>query len=152
LGHVIFSEIFYDAPGKENVEEWVKLYNPTAEQIEIVNWSIIDNAGEWKFSAVIGRKSHLLIARNSEGFRNLTGCDADIDGMTRGLNNDGDYIMLKDGSKEIDFVAWESGYNKSHPDWTIESKDGSIKRISLLEDTDLPADWVAGVPEPCSDA
>lgn len=150
VNHIIFAEVFYDTPGNESDEEWLALYNPTNARVEVSNWSLTDNTGTWKFSSSISPKSYLTIARNAGGFNNLTGCDADIAGLTRGLNNDGDYLVLKDGNSEIDFVAWEKGYKNSHPSWTIAAQQGkSIKRISLADDTDSVADWSAGTPNPC---
>ncbi len=150
LNHVVFAEIFYDTPGNDNIEEWVKLYNP-GNSLEIVNWSISDNAGEWHFSASAPAKTYLTIARNSGGFKNLTGCDADISGFTRGLNNDGDYLVLRDTSgNEIDSVAWENGYEKSHQSWNVTAAMGkSIWRVSLSTDTNSVNDWIAGDAHPC---
>lgn len=152
VNHVIFSEVFYDTPGNESNEEWLKLYNPTDSGIAVINWSITDNAGTWKFTSTISPKSYLIIARSGSGFKNLTGCNADLSGFTRGLNNDGDYLILKDNTgTEIDFVAWEKGYNNSYPQWNITAQQGkSIKRISLASDTDSVADWMVGEPQPCT--
>ncbi len=152
LDHVIFSEIMYDPPGKESAGEWVKLYNPMDSTINALNWSISDNSGEWNFSAAVKSMSHLIIARNAEGFTNLTGCAAGVAGLNRGLNNDGDFLVLRDsGRREIDFVAWAGGHNNSHPSWSVSAKEGkSLLRTSLDNDANSVSDWTSGDPMPCA--
>ncbi len=141
----------YDPPGKEGTGEWLKLYNPADEDAVMLNWSVSDNSGKWNFSAVAKRKSQLVVARSAEGFRNLTGCDADAAGLNRGLNNDGDFLVMRDDSgKEIDFVAWSGGYNNSYPGWGISAKEGYvIRRVSPENDTDTASDWAVAKPERC---
>ncbi len=39
-GHVILSEVFYDIPGTDNGLEWVELYNPTTDTIDLNNYSL----------------------------------------------------------------------------------------------------------------
>lgn len=151
VNRIIFAEVFYDTPGNESDEEWLKLYNPTNADVQMTNWSLTDNTGAWKFTSFISKKSFLTIARNAGGFKNLTGCSADIAGFTRGLNNDGDYLLLKDSNgEEVDFVAWEKGYKNSHPAWNMTAQQGkSIKRIFLSADTDSVADWIAVEAKSC---
>ena len=151
LNHIIFSEVLYDTPGIESDEEWLKLYNPSNGDVDMTNWSITDNSGTWKFTGTINSKSYMTIARNAEGFKNLTGCNANIAGFSRGLNNDGDQLTLKNSNNdEIDFVAWEQGANHSYPSWNITASGGkSIKRISMAVDTDSVSDWSIAEAKPC---
>lgn len=152
LDHLVFSEVYYDAKGDDYANEWLEIYNPTRDAINLSGWSISDNSGTWKFPEItIESSSYIIIARDSEGFQNISQCLPDIDTFTRGLNNNGDQLSLKNSNLQlIDFVAWESGADNAYPDWDIEAGNGkSIKRKSLTEDTDSPEDWLSDQePEP----
>lgn len=152
LDHIIFTQILYDPPGKEDKEEWLEIYNPTDSSLELSGWSITDNSGTWEFpdQTATGPRSYLIIARDSEGFSNLTGCSADIGTFTRGLNNPGDQLSLKNPDlRIIDFVAWERGYNDAYPEWDISAGDGKSIKRKPLTDTDSPGDWLSEQePEP----
>lgn len=148
--NIFFTQVFYDTPGKDSIEEWIEIYNPTDNTIDLKSWTISDNSKSWTFPEItVQSNSYLIIARDLEGFRSLYSCDPDIDSFTRSLNNNGDYLILKDNEdNEIDFVAWESG-DKEYPEWDlIAGNNKSIKRINN-QDTDKPSDWSSNQePEP----
>jgi len=151
---IIFMQVYYDTPGTESNEEWVELYNPSKSTVDVTGWVISDNIGSWTFpEASINGESYFVVARREEGFKNLySGCTPDISGFTRGLNNDGDQLTLKDAEgKEMDFVAWEGGADGAYAEWDLETNDTqSIKRTSFT-DTDSPSDWtISGdLPHKC---
>lgn len=149
LNHIIFTEIFYDTAGTEAKEEWIEIYNPSLNDVNLSGWSIEDNAGSWNFPVMeISPRSYVRIARNSSGFYNATGCQPDISGFSRGLNNDGDQLTLKNNGNEVDFVSWEGGYQNSYSGWNISAAEGkSISRIAI--DTDSPAEWSEGETSGC---
>jgi hypothetical protein len=151
---IIFTQVYYDTSGTESDEEWIELYNPLQRAINLTGWAISDNSGSWYFpESSISGESYFIVARDETGFKSLyANCDPDISSFTRGLNNDGDQLTLKDANgKEIDFVAWEGGANGAYTNWTLQTNDTqSIKRTNM-EDTDSPSDWVLAeaVPEKC---
>jgi beta-lactamase superfamily II metal-dependent hydrolase len=150
---VVFSEIFYDTPGTDSVEEWIELYNNTASTVDVGGWTITDNNGTGSSFTIpsnttIAPNSYLTIAVNSSGFNALYGFDADVVGAIPALNNDGDTLLLKDGSGTLkDQVAWEGGATAGIPTgWgsTTEPAAGtgySIYRTDSTFDSDTYSDW-----------
>ena len=149
LSHIIFTEVFYDPPGKESDGEWVEIYNLALSSVNLSGWVIKDNSGNWSFPGIkISARSYLRIARDSSGFYNLTGCQPDIGTFTRSLNNGGDQLMLKNNGTEVDFVAWEGGRQNAYPEWNTTAAEGkSVSRP--IVDTDSVSDWTVGEPSGC---
>jgi len=155
---IIITEVFYDAPWPEWEYEWIELYNPTYNPINIGGYTIKDNqAGEYTIapSTIIFPGQTLIFARSIEGFRQMYGFDPDFDDFDRRLGNKGDFLILKDVSgNQIDMVAWEGG----KLGWDLVAKEGeSIQRHSLAQGpeawfshrTPNPGD-PAPIPEPAS--
>lgn len=149
LNHIILTEVYYDASGTELKEEWIEIYNPLDAAINLSGWSIEDNAGSWSFPGIeINAGSYLRIGRDSSGFYNATGCQPDLNGFTRGLNNDGDQLKLKNNGTEVDFVAWEEGYQGAYPEWNITAAEGKSISRSII-DTDSVSDWAVNEISAC---
>jgi beta-lactamase superfamily II metal-dependent hydrolase len=150
---VLFSEIFYDTLGDENLEEWIELYNNTSSTVDLAGWYIVDNNGTgWTYTFPSGvtmrPKSYLTIGRDSGGFTAMYGYEADLYGNLPYLNNGGDTLILYDGeNNEIDAVAWEGGASAGIPaGWGSTSNPwaypgNTIVRIDPAVDTDTYMDW-----------
>jgi cardiolipin synthase len=50
--HVIISEVLYDLAGSDNQLEWVELYNPTSDTIDLGNYSLGNGGGDYTYSRV----------------------------------------------------------------------------------------------------
>lgn len=150
---VVFSEIFYDTPGTDAIEEWIELYNGTGSTVDIGGWTIIDNNGTgssftFPGGTTIAAGTYLTVAADSAGFNALYGFDADVYGAISALNNDGDTLLLKDsGGVEIDAVAWEGGASAGIPSgWgsvsdPVAATGNSIVRTDPAVDTGTYIDW-----------
>jgi beta-lactamase superfamily II metal-dependent hydrolase len=150
---VVFSEVYYDTIGTDADEEWIELYNNSDSTVDIGGWTITDNngtGGTYTIAAgeTIAAYSYYTLARNSTGFYNLYGYDADLYGLTLALNNDGDTLILEDASSaEQDAVAWEGGASAGTPaGWgstTLPSAStgSTVVRTDSAVDTDTYADW-----------
>jgi beta-lactamase superfamily II metal-dependent hydrolase len=153
LPKVLFSEVFYDTPGTDGVEEWIELYNDSSITVDIGGWTITDNNGGGATYTVptgktIAPWTYYTIAADSTGFNALYGYDADLYGNIPSLNNTGDTLILKNASsEEVDAVAWEGGANQGTPTgWGSTSAPSaptgsSIVRTDSAVDTDTYADW-----------
>jgi beta-lactamase superfamily II metal-dependent hydrolase len=151
--NVVFSEIFYDTPGNENIEEWIEIYNNTPDSVDLSGWTITDNNGTgytftFPAGATIAAGTYYTVARDSAGFNALYGYDADHYANLPYLNNDGDALILYDSShNEIDAVAWEGGASAGIPDGWGSTSDPwasaghTIVRTDPTVDTDTYADW-----------
>jgi beta-lactamase superfamily II metal-dependent hydrolase len=150
---VVISEVFYDTPGTDSVEEWIELYNNSPVTVDLGGWKIIDNNGSgsaYTFPAgeTIAPGTYYTVAVNSTGFFGLYGFDADIYGYIPGLNNDGDVLLLKNKSAAVmDAVGWEGGSTGGLPDGWGSTTDPAastgytIVRLDPTGDTDTYADW-----------
>ncbi len=109
------------------------------------------NGGTFKLplGTIVKSQSFLTIARNRKGFRQMYGYDPDVSGMSLSLNNNGDCLLLMDGTTIIDAVAWEGGSSKGAPaDWGSSSlpsaqEKTSIHRANLTIDGDSHEDWLS---------
>ena len=153
--HVVFSEVFYDPIGSEPAQEWIELYNPTDVTVDLTDWTIEDNTGTYTISSAteMNAGEYLIIAHNETAFYNLYGFYPSLSDFTLSLNNDGDQLTLKDGEEtEVDFVAWEKGYEGAYPSWDVKANEGeSIQRDPPNQDTDTSDDWINNAnpdPEP----
>ncbi|MFC2143503.1 lamin tail domain-containing protein [Candidatus Aenigmatarchaeota archaeon] len=141
IDHIVFSKVYYDPLGSEWDEEWVEIYNPTENGVDLTGWKIYDNsASPWGFDegVVINPNDYLIIARDLVAFQNLYDCDPDFDSFTKALHNDGDQLILKDDeNQEIDFVAWENYVEN----WDINADGGYVIKRTEWYDTDTFDDW-----------
>ncbi len=150
---IVFSEIFYDTPGTDSVEEWIELYNSSPTEVDLEGWQIIDNNGTgytYTFPAGASIKSgtYLTLAQDSYGFTAIYGYEADLYGSLPYLNNGGDTVILYDSEgAEVDAAAWEGGASAGIPDgWGSTSNPwastgNTIVRIDPTVDTDSYTDW-----------
>ncbi len=147
--HILISEVYYDTPGTDSVEEYVELYNPTAESVDIGGWKIQDPGATYTIPQgfSLAPNSYFTLARDLSGFRSLFGKDPDVTDLSISMSNSGDYLYLLDGNDiEADFVAWEDKF----PSWDIRAKTGRVlERVPILADTDSNADWMSNsLPTP----
>ncbi|RMH69232.1 MAG: PKD domain-containing protein [Gemmatimonadetes bacterium] len=152
VASVVFSEIFYDTPGTESIEEWIELYNPTGSTVDLSGWTITDNNGAGSTYTIppgthLDSASFLTIAADPAGFTALYGADADLYGSIPALNNSGEALILQNGSAMVDAVAWEGGAGAGLPSgWGSTSlpnapQGSSIVRTDPNTDTDTYIDW-----------
>jgi VCBS repeat-containing protein len=136
----VFSEVLYDAINEPS-GEWIELYNPTSQPVDISGWMIEDNGGNWTIPSgtVINAGQFITIARNATEFYNMYGCLPHLTYNKR-LNNAGDdWLRLYNGSIEIDMVRWENA-SVGWPIYANENK--SIQRRPPWQDTNTSADWI----------
>ena len=92
--------------------EWFEIYNPTADPVDLHNWSVSDLGSEFHViaaSVVVPAEGHVVIGRSNDRSRNG---DLKVDYATGGamvLINAGDEIVLSDQYGQlIDEVAWSN--------------------------------------------
>lgn len=159
--NVVFSEVLYDPTGDESLYEWIQLYNPGTSNINIGGWKIVDNNGcgasyTIPMGTIINAKTKFTIARSKDEFKNKWGFYPNLSNLTLGLNNDGDALLLKNGTVIIDQVAWEGGAKGASSCgvptmWGSTTQPNapegqSIYRSSLITDADNYSDWKATIP------
>jgi len=132
--HVVINEVFYDSTGAEPDEEWIEIYNPTSNPVNISGWYLTDDPnyaapgyeGSYRFpnGTVIQANSFIVVAYNGTAFFNkynfypdfelvnTTSSVPDMVNISTGmaLGNSGDDVHLFDSSGvEIDAVWYGTG-------------------------------------------
>ena len=107
--------------------EWIELYNPTNEEIDLSEYTIEDNLAPPKNlgSVLVPGNSYKVLNRGSVG------------GFTFNLNNTGDILVLKKLTVIVDQVAY-GNYNDGFLDdnASVPEKGKSISRIPSGYDSD----------------
>ncbi len=135
--NIIITEVLYDTPGTDSVEEWFELFNPTDSPVDLSGWRVEDNSGPFSLSGIIPAKGYYVVASDISGFNAMYGYNPDLGGMypDLALGNGGDELTLFYGaSTEVDFVSWEE------PGWEISASYETIRRKGII-DTDTVFDW-----------
>jgi hypothetical protein len=151
LPKILFTEVFYDTPGKDSEEEWVELINYGLEAVDLDNYTIEDNKASYEIRNVTVQVDETVVfATDRKGFFRLHSFYPDVSDFSLSLNNNGDLLTLKNPSGTIlDQLAWES----FNPGWDLNAKTGeSLQRNPPTQDTDGPRDWITSAePTPGSD-
>ncbi|MFA5771883.1 MAG: phospholipase D-like domain-containing protein [Thermoplasmata archaeon] len=161
----MITEVYYDTYLVGDPDEYIKIYNPLQNPIDISYWQITDlvNVVYIPNGTFLVENVSLYIARNGTAFyeENLFLPDFEmfdsspsiknVSGRPIQLNNDGDVVILKDANETIiDVVAYgDSTY--SDTGWTLRSVNGvtsgTILRRNIDEwnsmyvDTNTSTDW-----------
>jgi hypothetical protein len=157
---LVINKVYYDVDSKHGSEpdnEWIELYNPTDNEIDVSGWIIKDNNSQdvipqsepirpMGFAIITGKNSTFNYWEIPPDVIKIVLPDGKIG---NGLANDGDRIILEDSlGTEIDAMSYGTdtyAFNPSCPDVT----EGHILgRVPAGFDTDQDADWVdLGLPE-----
>jgi len=152
----LITDIYYDTYLSGEPEEYVRIYNPFASEINISGWSITDQEGTVTFpsntNTTLYPNDSFYVTKNASAFKEETGRMADFEYgvdsdpvvpqmITSGsltLSNTGDEVMLKNQSAVVDVVIYD-GSTYSGDGWTGPAVDGvsegSILRRNINEKT-----------------
>lgn len=162
-GHLLLSEIFYDTPGTDSLEEWIEIYNPTTAAVNLSLYKVGDEEtqggteGMFRFpdGAVLGPGKKVVVAANSAGFYALYGFEPDYEIMDAdsavpnmveytawgygdfSLNNAADEVLLLNASDAVvDAVTYASGVFSGVIPHPGVATGHSIERWPAGQDTD----------------
>ena len=127
LSTIVINEVMYDSTQDDNYNEWIELYNPANQSINVSGWSITDNSAEdflegdldnGNGTTVIPPNGYAIIADHGtkvyENFsisNNAIRLYVDDSGIGNGLGNDQDKLILKNKTgNEIDSLEWGYDY------------------------------------------
>lgn len=144
--HVVLSQVSYDTPGTDSVEEFVEISNPTTSAADVSGFTLADNSGAFVLPAgtIVPPNGTITLARDAAGHQALYGKPPHVAGLTLNLGNSGDFLLLSDAAgSAVDFVAWEG----AAAGWSLDAPNGSsISRSDLQVDSDLETDWTVLTP------
>ena len=167
--NLLINEIMFDPIQNDNYNEYIELYNPTKQSINISGWTISDNYAEDEIIAdtsqgnnntSIPPKGYAIITDiGSRAYENFSiensslFLTVDDKSIGNGLGNSGDKIILKDNnSNVVDAVEWIKNYSDIFGSPFIDVKEGcSISRHHNVDTNDSSSDFFkAFIPTPGS--
>ncbi len=141
-GQIVINEINYDPEDNTKLEEFVELFNPTRETVDLSGWRF-DDGIDFTFpqGTVIESGDFLVVVQSPEHFKAKYG-EIEVVGPFEGqLSNDGEQVRLIDTE---DRVVDEVDYGVGFP-WPLDS-NGEGSSMELLHwkiDNDLGGSWRA---------
>lgn len=152
-GHIVINEVYYDVDcdhGAESTNEWIELYNPTNQAVDLSGFVISDNSSSDVLGSYsIPAHSYAVITPNSSTWSFWPDIPA---GATKivlgsyignGLGNSGDRVILKNTAAD---VVDQMGYGTDTAVWSPACPDvsegHSLARSPAGFDTDSPSDFV----------
>lgn len=133
---ILISEVLYDAPTNDSTQEFVELYNDSCTAVSLSGYNLMDNGGTFNLTGTIAGGGYFTVAKSASGFNSLFGKAPNQAGMTLSLGNSGDYVKLRQGTTEIDVVAFEGAISG----WNLNAVDKSVARKNVA-DTNTQNDW-----------
>lgn len=145
-------EVYYDvAPekGKEGENEWLKIFNPSAETVELAGWQICDNHSCQSLPPVSLTAGGLAIITGQATTWDYWIIADEAIKITlagkigNGLANDGDRVVLKNAQKEeVDAMSYGTDTNVFDPSCPDVNEGHSLKREPFDQDTNQASDFV----------
>ena len=168
--NLIINEVMYDPNTNDNYNEWIELYNPTNQSINISGWNIIDNFAEDDLegdfdhgngTTIIPPHGYAIISDHGTTiYENFSISDkavriyVDDASIGNGLGNDQDKLILKNSTGQIiDALEW--GYNYSDVPGApadVVDEGHSLTRYQNTDTNDSSKDFYEGMfPTPGSE-
>jgi len=150
------SEVLYDTPGTDSIEEWIEIYNAGCEQVDLSSYQLKDNGATHTLSGTLAANTYFTIAKSSSGFEALYGFSPDASGLALSLGNSGDYVELYNGGDLVDLVAWEgkvSGWNISAQHVSLyRTQTSSVTTSSNWATSSIDTPSTGNLTQDCSGA
>jgi hypothetical protein len=136
-------------------DEWIELFNPTDQDVNLKNWLLEDNSGmdtRIRSRRIIKAGGFALISKSSRTWRFW---DEDSRAtkirlgrqIGDGLDNAGDHLLLKNPDGElVDATAWGNDTTVWPIAVPLVSPGSSMERQAPGLDTDTPQDWEERIP------
>ena len=94
--------------------DWVELYNPTENRIDLSNWRLTDSSGEpfiFPQGSQLNSGEYLVVARDIEKFKKSFNSPTAVGDFNFGLSKRGDQIFLHNHENQlIDYVEYKTAY------------------------------------------
>ena len=164
-GHLLVSEVMYDPDGNDPGKEWIELYNPTTENVDLSGWYLGDvgpggeyGSGLYRFpnGSLLVAEGVIVVAhqandvaftpdyeflvdrhRDDASVPNMEPCGS-WDGFGLALGNAGDEVLLLSAEAvPIDVITYGDGhYPGVIPHPGITEEDRSLERRPPRRDSD----------------
>jgi hypothetical protein len=146
VDQLVINEIHHNPDRKNEAVEFIELYNPTAHEINLANWTLA-GAVDYLFppNAKIGAGGYAVLAQNPAALYNKFGVTA-LGPLSGQLNSEGDKLVLRNSRAEvIDSVAYGLGFP-----WPVvgDPPGFALELVNPTLDNAQPGFWRAGGPSP----
>ncbi len=141
---IVINEINYNSSNDYNTQDWVELYNPREDVVDLSAWMLTDGSDKDPYlipeGTTISAQGYLVLAHDLNKFEALLPELRSLQGNFRfGLSKNGDTLKLFDQHGELeDSVA----YSSTLP-WPEEA-NGTGSTLELIDpslDNNLPESW-----------
>jgi hypothetical protein len=139
--NVLISEIMYNPAGTSEDTEFLELWNPGADVVDLSGVAFTDGIGfAFADGQFLGAGARLLLVRNLAAFESAYGTGLPVAGVyTGGLDNAGETLALTGPAAGGGTVVLQSfAYDDIAP-WPLEA-DGAGHSLTRVEGTGDPAD------------
>lgn len=141
----VISEIMYAAPQDNDCGDWIEIFNPNNEDLDISGWSITDSREKdalvFPEETVIKAKESIVLIEDQDAFFNTYGT-IDIDfysPLSFGMSRQGDSLLLINP----DGAIMDSLFYGVGGDWPDANRNGkSIELINWNLDNSLGVNWI----------
>ncbi|MCP5062362.1 MAG: T9SS type A sorting domain-containing protein [Ignavibacteriae bacterium] len=140
---VVINEINYNSNSDYNPQDWIELFNPTENDIDISGWIFNDSKLDSNFvipvNTILKTNHYIVLTEDSTSFKNIfPNVNNFIGDFPFKLNNDGEYITLYNKEELVDSVK----YNDKNP-WPIkpDGKGQTLELINYKLDNNNPENW-----------
>lgn len=145
---VIINEIMADPVGDDTFQEWIELYNPGSEPVNLAGWVIRDCGDQIVRlggpEAVIDANGYLVVGMTRDRDDNggvLVGFEYGVDGFY--LPNTIGSVLLYDGEGAQTKLVDQTRYSRFDP-WDVFFSGRSLERVSPSSDGTKPEAWAPG--------
>jgi len=121
VNSILISEVYYDCAGKDAEEEFIELYNPTDQDVNLNYYFISNDKKNQRLNGIIESNTTKIIEPKFS------------------MSNKGGYIVLKRCFDQVDFVSWEST-------WDLKAKTGECLQRKYFDKVNSEDQWVMGIP------
>ena len=142
--NLVINEINYKSSDNFDTGDWVELYNPNQDDIDISGWILKDNNDSNQFifpsGTSIGGDDYLVIVRNADDFIEFyPEINSFVGEFDFGLSSSGDAVRLFNS----DLILQDEVYYEPSSPWPSLS-NGDEYTLELIDpsyDNSLPSSW-----------
>lgn len=145
-GQVIINEIMYKSSSDFDSEDWIELFNPGSDTVDVSSWVVKDNDNDHIFvlpdSHFIPGGSYLVISKDVDAFQSVYNHTSQLVGdMPFGLGQ-GDQVRIY---SSIMMLVDSLEYDNNNPWPPLSNNYGPSIELINIENNLLPENWSASL-------
>jgi hypothetical protein len=146
IGSVIINEIMYKSSSDYDSGDWIELFNPSEDSLNVSSWILKDDDNDHLFqfldSVIIPEKEYLIISKDLEAFQSVYSLESQILGDIPYGFGLGDQVRLY---SSIMILADSLEYGIDDPWPSSPNNLGPSLELINMEDNTIPENWSASL-------